>query len=143
MKPVTRMLVLFICVSVALFPATLFAHGGEDHGGKYHIDVTDVMEQGFQGKLNGKDAVEVVLAPDATFEKGGKAIALSDLAVGDSVLVKGAKMPGNKIGAAKVEVVTADSSAHPMHKEHEMGHEQMEQHRKMGDDHMDHEHMDH
>ncbi len=124
MKKRMYLLSILACVLALALPTTLFAHDGEDHGGDFHIEVMHVMESGFHGKLDGK-VVEVVLAPDATLEKNDKAISLDELKVGDSVVIKGTKMPGNKIGATKLVVDKSDTDDHSMHKGHEMGHEPM------------------
>ena len=121
-------------------PSLVLAHGDEDHGKDFHIEVMHVMESGFHGKIDGK-VTEVVLAPDAEIKKEGKAITVSDLAVGDMVLVKGTKMPGNKIGGSKVTVDKAAPMDHSNHDDHKMkGHKGM---MGMESDHSGHDHGDH
>lgn len=137
-KTLKAQIVLF--VTLLALPSLAFAHGDEDHGKDFHIKVVHVMESGFHGKLDGK-VIEVVLAPDAKIEKEGKAITVSDLAVGDMVLVKGTKMPGNKIGGSKITVDKAAATDHSKHDGHKMkGHEGM---MDMRSDHSDHDHGNH
>lgn len=80
------------------------------------------MENGFHGKLEGK-VVEVVLAPDAMIEKDGKNITIKEIVAGNSALVQGTKMPGNKIGASKVVVEKQEDeetgTAHSDHSDHD------------------------
>lgn len=118
-------------------PSLVLAHGDEDHGKDYHIEVMHIMESGFHGKLDG-NVTEVVLAPDAKIEKDGKEIKVSELTVGDLVFVKGTKMPGNKIGGSKV---TVDKAAEVDHSKH--GDDEMKGQKDMMDMHSDHSAHDH
>lgn len=106
-------------LAIYAVPTLSFAHGDEDHGKDFHIEVVHVMDAAFHGKLDGK-VVEVVLAPDVEIEKDGKAISLTELAVGSMVLVKGTKMPGNKIGGSKITVDKVAAVDHSKHDHHKM-----------------------
>ncbi|MCB0331407.1 MAG: hypothetical protein KDD70_17170 [Bdellovibrionales bacterium] len=138
MKRRIQALSVLLWVCALFLPTALFAHEGEDHGEDYHIDVMHIMENGFHGKQDGK-VVEVVLAPDVSIEKEGKAITFKDITVGDTVLVKGAKMPGDKIGATKITVDSKSAGPDSMKEGHAMGHEHMEGHKEMHADHMEHD----
>ena len=92
-----------ILTTLLLIPLLVLAHGDEDHGENYHIEIMHVMKNGFHGKLEER-VVEVVLAPDVELEKKGNSISITELSVGDMVFVQGTKMPGDKIGASRVVV---------------------------------------
>lgn len=143
-----KIALITIILVAFLTPSLVLAHGEEDHGESYHIDIMHVMESGFHGKLDGK-VVEVVLSPDATLEMDGKTIKIDELSDGDSVFVTGVKMPGNKIGAKHIKVdkdTAAKHSEQPEHKAHSMmqhkgmkdDHAEHEGHKMMGDDHSEH-----
>ena len=52
MKQTIRMLAVLLLVSIC--PSLVFAHGEEDHGDSFHIDIVHIMDAGFHGKLDGK-----------------------------------------------------------------------------------------
>lgn len=133
--------IILILLAVSV-PSIAFAHDGEDHGDRYHIDVVHVMESGFHGKLDGK-VVEVVLSPDAILKKDGQAIKIDALSSGDSVFVKGVKMPGNKIGAKEIEVEVRDAGDTGDHSKHPSGHGMQKGHSMKGHKMMEDEHGEH
>lgn len=114
---------LLLTLIIGLLPIAAFAHGEEDHGNDYHIEIAHIMENGFHGKLDGK-IVEVVFASDIEIEKGGKQITLNSLNVSDSVIVQGVEMADNKIGASKITVdsTTDKAKKHGSMNEH-LGHD--------------------
>lgn len=93
-------------LSLLLFAAVAFAHGGVEH---VMGTVTKVTEKSITVETKDKKTVEINLTADTKFLKGETAVALKDLKVGDRVVVD-AKKDGSKLVATRVRMAAAEAA---------------------------------
>ena len=81
MKPLATLLIASFVVAVG---AAAFAHGGNDH---VRGVITQVSPQSVTVQTTGKTTKTLTLSAKTTFDQGGRPAHLSDLKVGDRVVI--------------------------------------------------------
>jgi hypothetical protein len=98
----TRQVVLPLYI--ALFASLAFAHGNEKH---VIGTVTQVTQDSVTVLTTAKAAVQVNITPDTKFTKGTTTAALTDLKVGDRVVIHAMSTPDGKLMAHTVQIGAA------------------------------------
>ena len=98
----TRILILVACIS--LVAAAALAHGGEEH---VIGTVTKIAQNSITVKTTANKGVTVAVAPDTRFIKAKVAAKLSDLHVGDRVVIHAKEITEGNLVADTVEFVSA------------------------------------
>ena len=94
----TRILVLIACIS--LITAAAIAHGGEEH---VIGTVASVAKDSITVKTATNALVTVAVVPQTTFSKNKSAAKLSDLNVGDRVVIHAKEVTEGKLVADTVQ----------------------------------------
>jgi Domain of unknown function (DUF5666) len=103
----TRMILLVAIVALAVGAA--FGHGKGPHVmGK----VTAMTDSSITVQTKAKDPVTVYTMPTTKYEKSGSAAAMTDLKIGDRVVIHAEKM-GDKLMANEVQFGAMKSTAAP------------------------------
>ena len=103
-----RLLVLIFCIS--LIPAALFAHGDEEH---VMGTVASVAKDSITVKTAASGLVTVAVVPQTTFTKNKSSAKLSDLSVGDRVVIHAKEPTEGKLVADTVQFSTPAAKAAP------------------------------
>jgi uncharacterized protein DUF5666 len=94
----TRLFVLIACIS--LLTAAAFAHGGEEH---VIGTVASMAKDSITVKTATNGLVTVAVTPQTTFSKNKSAAKLSDLNVGDRVVIHAKELTEGKLVADTVQ----------------------------------------
>ena len=97
---------LVIVPGVLAFGTVAFAHGNNDH---VRGVVTQISAQSITVQLANKTSKTLTLSAKTTFERAGKPATMSDLKVGDRVVID---VPKNTNEAVEVQIGTAAAAAH-------------------------------
>ena len=103
-----RALVLIVCIS--LIAAAALAHGGEEH---VIGTVASVTKDSITVKTTANTLVTVAVVPQTTFNKNKAAAKLSDLSVGDRVVIHAKESTEGKLVADTVQFSTPAAKAAP------------------------------
>lgn len=93
-----------------------YAHGGHDH---IRGTVAQINGQSIVVQTTAKATKTVTIVADTKFEKGGKPAILSDLKVGDRVVID---VPEGKLTAEEVQIGAAAAAKTAAVEEHEHAH---------------------
>lgn len=104
----TRLLILIACVS--LITAAAIAHGDEQH---VIGTVASVTKDSITVKTPANALVTVAVVPQTTFSKNKSAAKLSDLNVGDRVVIHAKEPTEGKLVADTVQFSTPAAKAAP------------------------------
>ena len=104
----TRLLLVIFCIS--LIPAALLAHGDEEH---VMGTVASVAQDSITVKTGANALVTVAVVPQTTFSKNKISAKLSDLKVGDRVVIHAKEPTEGKLVADTVEFATPAAKAPP------------------------------
>ena len=96
-----------LCISLVLFAALAFAHGGEGH---LMGTVTKISDKSITIEDKEKKTFEVSITPETKYMKGGATAAFKDVKVGDRVAIS-AKKSGGKLVATMVKIGPAAAPA--------------------------------
>ena len=102
----TRVLILLACLALAA-TATL-AHGGEEH---VMGTVTKVTDKSITVKTTAKEPVTVAVAPATKFITAKAPVKITDLSVGDRVVIHAVEGADEKLVADTVEFAAAAKPA--------------------------------
>jgi len=106
----TRMKQMILLLAMVLFTVgTTLAHGQEQH---VMGTVTALTENSITVRTKAKDLITVYTMPDTKYEKSGRTRSITDLKVGDRVVIHAAKM-NDKLMATEVRF---GSAAHAQYK---------------------------
>jgi hypothetical protein len=103
-----RILILIACIS--LIPAAGFAHGDEQH---VIGTVASVAKDSITVKTTANAMVTVAVVPQTTFTKNKAAAKLSDLNVGDRVVIHAKEPSEGKLVADTVQFSTPSAKPAP------------------------------
>jgi hypothetical protein len=104
----TRILILIACVS--LITAAALAHGDEQH---VIGTVVSVAKDSITVKTAANAMVTVAVVPQTTFSKNKSAVKLSDLSVGDRVVIHAKEAAEGKLVADTVQFSTPAAKPAP------------------------------
>ena len=107
-----KRILVFLC-AFTLLGIAAYAHGGHDH---IRGTVTQISGQSIVVHTTGKTTKTVMVMADTKFEKSGKPALLSDLKVGDRVVIE---CPEGKLMAEEIQIGAATSAAKSAPAEHE------------------------
>ena len=99
---------IFALAVLALLPATVFAHGGEEH---VIGTVTRISDTSITVKTRAGKTVEVGFGTKTTFAQAKKPIQKSDIKVGDRVVIHAVEV-NEKLVAHTVEIGVASIAKH-------------------------------
>ena len=100
-----RNLVSLFCI--ALFASLAFAHGNEKH---VIGTVIQISEQSVTVRTTTNEAVEVLIAPDTKFTKSNASATVTDVQVGDRVVIHAVPRKDGKLVAHIVQIGVAKTS---------------------------------
>lgn len=103
-----RLLLLVCCIS--LISAALLAHGDEEH---VMGTVASVAKESITVKTAANGLVSVAVVPQTTFTKNKSSAKLSDLKVGDRVVIHAKEPTEGKLVADTVEFATPAAKPAP------------------------------
>ncbi len=103
-----QLLLLVFCIAV--IPAALLAHGDEEH---VMGTVASVAKDSITVKTGANGLVTVAVVPQTTFTKNKSAAKLSDLNVGDRVVIHAKEPTEGKLVADTVQFSTPAAKAAP------------------------------
>ena len=103
---------IFILISILLLTTVAFAHGNEQH---VMGTVTEVSGKSITVETTDKQKVTVFIAAETKLVRGTSSATLTDLKVGDRVVIHAVKAQ-NGLQAHTVQIGVSQAMAHHQHK---------------------------